>query len=230
MQSNQSNEVVVRVVVMGAAKVGKSSIISRFLNGNYEETYKPTVEGFFCREFKSMDSTRSVRLEIVDTSGSFSFPAMQTLYIASADAFILVYSFMDYDSFKEVKSLRQQLVKEKNDENFPIVIVGNKDDLELTERAFSKAEADLSLDVCSGNHIVVSTKLNQNIKDIFYKTLRECRVEVDAFVTSKVSSRRRSLPALFSGRISENSSSSSSRRNSLVIEEYPEYPERCIIS
>ncbi|XP_071953008.1 ras-related protein Rap-2a-like [Antedon mediterranea] len=219
----------VRVVVMGAAKVGKTSIISRFLNGNFEEKYKPTVEGFFCRDYKSVDNTRTVRLEIVDTSGSFAFPAMQTLYIASADAFILVYSFTDYESFKEVKALRQQLVREKKDENFPIVIVGNKDDIE--EREVSKAEADLSLDVNDGKHIVVSTKLNQNIEDIFFKTLKECNVEVDAFLSPKVSTRRRSLPAIFSGRTSESNSCSSSRRSSLIVEEYTaSKDDRCILS
>jgi RASD family protein 2 len=40
-----------RLVVLGAGKVGKSSIISRFLTGRFVENYRPTVEDLHCRTF-----------------------------------------------------------------------------------------------------------------------------------------------------------------------------------
>jgi len=38
-----------RLVVLGAGRVGKSSIVSRFLHDKYVESYKPTVEDLHCR-------------------------------------------------------------------------------------------------------------------------------------------------------------------------------------
>jgi len=40
-----------RLVVLGAGRVGKSSIVSRFLHGKFVEAYKPTVEDLHCRTF-----------------------------------------------------------------------------------------------------------------------------------------------------------------------------------
>ena len=40
-----------RLVILGAGRVGKSSIVSRLLHGKFVETYKPTVEDLHCRTF-----------------------------------------------------------------------------------------------------------------------------------------------------------------------------------
>ncbi len=51
--------------------------------------------------------------ELLDTSGTMQFPAMQALNIARGDGFVLVYSVTDQDSFEEVKRLREQIVSSR---------------------------------------------------------------------------------------------------------------------
>lgn len=116
-----------KIVMMGAAKVGKSSLISQFLYGTFSTKYKRTVEEMHHGDFSVAGVT--LTLDILDTSGAFEFPAMRALSISSADAFILVYDVNDASTFEEVRSLRDQIHETKGGTAVPIVVVGNKVDL-----------------------------------------------------------------------------------------------------
>ncbi|XP_063790907.1 dexamethasone-induced Ras-related protein 1 isoform X2 [Pseudophryne corroboree] len=68
-----------RMVILGSSKVGKTSIVSRFLSGRFEEQYTPTIEDFH-RKFYSIRG-EVYQLDILDTSGNHPFPAMRRLSI-----------------------------------------------------------------------------------------------------------------------------------------------------
>lgn len=121
-----------KVVVMGAAKVGKTSLISQFLYGTFSEKYKRTIEEMHHAEF-SVTGVH-LTLDILDTSGSYEFPAMRALSISSADAFILVYSVVDASTFEDVRLIRDQIIETKGTTEVPIVVVGNKFDLANDQR------------------------------------------------------------------------------------------------
>lgn len=116
-----------KIVVMGAAKVGKSSIITQFLYGTFSSKYKRTIEEMHHGDF-NVDGVH-LTLDILDTSGAYEFPAMRALSISSADAFILVYDVTDASTFEEARALRDQIHETKCSTNVPIVVVGNKVDL-----------------------------------------------------------------------------------------------------
>lgn len=97
-----------RIVVMGSAKVGKSSIISQFLYDKYLSRYRETVEELHRGEYELPDGA-SLTLDILDTSGAFQFPAMRALSISTAGAFILVYAVDDDETWNEVVRLREQV-------------------------------------------------------------------------------------------------------------------------
>lgn len=90
-----------RIVSLGAAGVGRTALIARFRYDRFEPRHARTVEelhGFEC----DPDGDVRVRLEILDTSGSYEFPAMRALRIRTGDAFALVYSP------EEVRRLRRR--------------------------------------------------------------------------------------------------------------------------
>lgn len=72
-----------RMVILGSTKVGKTAIISRFLNERFDDQYTPTIEDFH-RKFYSIRG-EVYQLDILDTSGNHPFPAMRRLSILTGE-------------------------------------------------------------------------------------------------------------------------------------------------
>lgn len=115
-------------MVLGAGGVGKSSITVQFVQGVYVESYDPTIEDSYRKQIE-VDG-RACDLEILDTAGVAQFTAMRELYIKSGKGFLLVYSVTDENSLKELLALREQVLRIKDSDNVPMVLIGNKCDLE----------------------------------------------------------------------------------------------------
>ncbi|XP_071361001.1 RASD family member 3 [Trachinotus anak] len=118
----------VRLVFLGAAGVGKSALIRRFLHDRFEHKHTRTVEELHVLEYERAGTGRT-RLEILDTSGSYSFPAMRELCIRHSDAFALVYAVDDAGSFEAVRRLRDEILRLRGGKSAPLIVVGNKADL-----------------------------------------------------------------------------------------------------
>lgn len=100
----------------------------QFVQGVYVESYDPTIEDSYRKQIE-IDG-RACDLEILDTAGIAQFTAMRELYIKSGKGFLLVYSVTDENSLKELLSLREQVLRIKDSDNVPMVLIGNKCDLE----------------------------------------------------------------------------------------------------
>ncbi|KAK2140364.1 hypothetical protein LSH36_1379g00021 [Paralvinella palmiformis] len=161
-----------RVVVLGAAGVGKSCLISRFLYNTYRKAYKATVEEFH-QEQVEVNGT-DINLEIIDTAGAYHFPGMRRLAINTANAFILVYGVDDQNSFFEVERFRDEILGLRGAQRgvVPIVIVGNKLDVEPSCRAIGCAEAEITANIEWNNgYIEASAKDDVNVSAIFEELL-----------------------------------------------------------
>ncbi|KAL5019237.1 hypothetical protein ScPMuIL_004959 [Solemya velum] len=126
-----------RLVILGSSKVGKTSIVSRFLNNKFDDKYTPTIEDFHRKIYRIKGEP--YRLDILDTSGNHPFPAMRRLSFITGDLFILVYSIDNRESFDEASHLRRQILECKSQcklnktrhlANIPMIVVGNKCDKE----------------------------------------------------------------------------------------------------
>lgn len=114
--------------MLGAGGVGKSLVTVQFVQGVYVESYDPTIEDSYRKQIE-IDG-RACDLEILDTAGVAQFTAMRELYIKSGKGFLLVYSVTDENSLKELMALREQVARIKDSENVPMVLIGNKCDLD----------------------------------------------------------------------------------------------------
>ncbi|XP_047021823.1 ras-related protein Rap-1 isoform X3 [Helicoverpa zea] len=188
-----NNAVRHKIVVLGAAKVGKSSLISQFLYNTFSPKYKRTIEEMHHGDF-NVSGVR-LTLDILDTSGAYEFPAMRTLSMQSADAFILVYDITDANSFTEVRMLRDQIHETKDSTAVPIVVVGNKVDLAETgarQVEFHTTESVVTVDWENG-FVEASAKDNLNVSQIFKELLVQAKVKYNLSPALR-RRRRQSLP------------------------------------
>lgn len=100
-----------RIVFLGAGRVGKTAILKRFLFNTFAEEYKETVEDLFVRDYNIRGSL--IKVDLLDTAGNLTFPAMRRLSITTAHAFVLVYAITRQESFEEVKRLWTQIQEER---------------------------------------------------------------------------------------------------------------------
>lgn len=76
-------------------------------------------------------------LDVLDTAGQEEYSAMREQYMRTGEGFLLVYSITSRQSFEEIMTFQQQILRVKDKDYFPIIVVGNKCDLE-GERQVSK--------------------------------------------------------------------------------------------
>ncbi|XP_075209478.1 GTP-binding protein Rhes [Echeneis naucrates] len=164
----------VRLVFLGAAGVGKTALILRFLQDTFEPKHRRTVEELHSKEY-DIDGVK-VTVEILDTSGSYSFPAMRKLSIQNSDAFALVYAVDDPESLEAVKSLRDEILEIKEDKYTPIVVVGNKADREEARQVSSEdVLSTVELD-WNNSYLEASAKENANVVEVFKELLQQANL------------------------------------------------------
>lgn len=76
-------------------------------------------------------------LDVLDTAGQEEYSAMREQYMRTGEGFLLVYSISSRQSFEEIMTFQQQILRVKDKDYFPIIVVGNKCDLE-SERQVAK--------------------------------------------------------------------------------------------
>ena len=124
-----------KIVVLGSGGVGKSALTVQFVQGIFVEKYDPTIEDSYRKQVE-VDGQQCM-LEILDTAGTEQFTAMRDLYMKNGQGFVLVYSITAQSTFNDLTDLKEQILRVKDSEEVPMVLVGNKCDLE-DERVVGK--------------------------------------------------------------------------------------------
>ncbi|KAK6280693.1 dexamethasone-induced Ras-related protein 1-like [Coregonus clupeaformis] len=163
-----------RIVVLGAPRVGKTSILRRYLWDGFAEEYQPTSEDFLRKMFHIRGET--YQIDVLDASGERSFPAKRRLSILTGDIFLLVFTLDDRSSFEEVCALRAEILTAKTkllkptgpgqSARVPTVVCANKVDLSPAERKLSRAEVLRALgEDCA--YFETSAKDRTNLEEVF---------------------------------------------------------------
>jgi small GTP-binding protein len=161
-----------KIVVFGAGAVGKSALTIQFVQGYFITDYDPTIEDSYKRVL-AVDG-ENIQLDILDTAGQDDFAPMRTSYMRQGKGFIIVYAIDDRASFEEVEVFHRDLTRTKGTTNVPVVICGNKCDLE-DKRVVSKQESEELAGKLSGIFFETSALANINIENAFKALVKEIK-------------------------------------------------------
>ena len=119
----------------------------------------------YINNFKLSDG-EIVRVQILDTAGAEKFRSLSANYYRKADCCLLVYDITDEYSFNEIKEYFNDRIKELCKKNIPIILLGNKTDLEDKRKVSSEEGANFCLD---NGYIFMETSClkNTNVADAF---------------------------------------------------------------
>jgi len=117
----------VKLVLLGEAAVGKSSVVLRFVSDDFQANKEPTIGAAFLTQ-KCRLEDRVLRYEIWDTAGQERFHSLAPMYYRNAQAAVVVYDITKASSLEKAKSWVKELQRQANP-NIVIALAGNKLDL-----------------------------------------------------------------------------------------------------
>lgn len=163
------SENTIRLACLGGAGVGKTSITVRFTQNNFESEYDPTIEDTYKHEM-NLDGN-PISLVILDTAGQEEYSVMRDTHYQNTDGFLLVYDVTNEASLQGITKYSKKILQIKEAESFPIILCGNKCDLE-GKRKISKEEAEKFANENGFSWLETSAKADINIKEAFEKLVR----------------------------------------------------------
>eukprot|EP00038_Savillea_parva_P029333 m.70425 g.70425 ORF g.70425 m.70425 type:complete len:214 (+) comp8644_c0_seq1:337-978(+) len=128
----QKKQVLLKVVLLGDSGVGKTSMMSNYVNKRFSNQYKATIGADFLTKKIAFDGTVAT-MQIWDTAGQERFRALGVTFFRGADCCVLVFDVTAQSSFDSLDDWRSTFLEQsgcEDPEKFPFVLVGNKIDLE----------------------------------------------------------------------------------------------------
>ncbi|CBJ31636.1 Rab32C, RAB family GTPase [Ectocarpus siliculosus] len=143
MSSAAETSPVIKILVVGDAGVGKTSVIQRFVNDEFSPTHRPTIGvDFFIKEVAlNGDQSESfpgttVRVQLWDIAGQDRARKMNRAYFKGALGALVVYDISRPQTFDSAAKWKQELdanITLPNGSSLPVVLLGNKVDLEVAK-------------------------------------------------------------------------------------------------
>lgn len=149
--------------------MGKSALTIQLVQSHFVDEYDPTIEDSYRKQCVIDDDV--VLLDVLDTAGQEEYSAMREQYMRTGEGFLLVYSVASRMSFEEISSFHQQILRVKDEDEFPMVVVGNKSDLE-GERQVSYEEGLELARKFNCDFIETSAKQRINVEESFFQLVR----------------------------------------------------------
>ncbi|XP_064018933.1 GTP-binding protein Rheb isoform X2 [Pogoniulus pusillus] len=149
---------------------GKSSLTIQFVEGQFVDSYDPTIENTFTKLITV--NGQEYHLQLVDTAGQDEYSIFPQTYSIDINGYILVYSVTSIKSFEVIKVIHGKLLDMVGKVQIPIMLVGNKKDLHM-ERVISYEEGKALAESWNAAFLESSAKENQTAVDVFKRIILE---------------------------------------------------------
>jgi small GTP-binding protein len=155
----------IKVVLVGDTKVGKSCILSRFVQGTFDRNMPATIGAAFLTKVVTT-STGPVRLQLWDTAGQEKFRSLAPMYYRSSHVAALVYDVTSKTSLDGLEDWNAEIA-DKAPHNIKVIVVGNKIDLADDRVVPTAMGSDLAKRLNAVNYIETSAQTGAGINELF---------------------------------------------------------------
>uniref|UniRef100_A0A8D2MZ31 Ras-related protein Rab-7b n=1 Tax=Zonotrichia albicollis TaxID=44394 RepID=A0A8D2MZ31_ZONAL len=154
-----SKKVDLKIIIIGALGVGKTSLLHQYVHKTFYEDYRTTLGASILTKVLPVDST-PLKLQIWDTGGQERFRSMVSTFYKGSDGCMLAFDVTDRESFEALDNWRDDFLEKviPREQDFPMVVLGNKIDLSDRQVRVEQGEQDQQ---CWGHHPCRDLKLGQ---------------------------------------------------------------------
>jgi len=166
-----------KLVLLGESAVGKSSLVLRFVKGQFHEYQESTIGAAFLTQTVCFDDT-TVKFEIWDTAGQERYHSLAPMYYRGSQAAIVVYDITNPESFTRAKNWVKELHRQAS-ANIVIALSGNKADLG-NKRMVEYEEAQGYSEENGLLFMETSAKTAMNVNELFLAIAKKLPKNTDA--------------------------------------------------
>ena len=170
---DQEYEYLFKLLLIGNSSVGKSSLLFRFVENVWDDSFVPTIgvdfvsiKIIFFQKLKTFETNgKKVKLQIWDTAGQERFKNITASYYRGGHGVLIVYDITDRESFENLNSWLIEIEKNAN-KNVYKLLIGNKSDLEEKRKVTFQEGKDFA-ESNGMKFIETSAKTSANVQEAF---------------------------------------------------------------
>ena len=169
---NDSDMESLKIVLIGESGVGKTSIISQFIDQIFQDDQQSTIGGTFSTKTIKCSNGKTLKFEIWDTAGQEKYRSVTKMFYKDADVAILVYDITNKYTFEELQKYWVQQVKDSSPKDIILAIIANKSDL-IEKEQVDEAVARNYANEINALFALISAKNNFGVDDLFIEIAKK---------------------------------------------------------
>lgn len=161
---------IVKITLLGEAAVGKTSLVYRFVQNTFRDSYKSTLGVNLLKKDLRVENFGDVSAQIWDLGGQESFRSLRKLYLEGANAGLCIYDMTNRKTFDKLNDWVESFKEARGEQ--PLLLIGNKADLK-NKIEVEEEEAKSFGEKNNMDFIITSAKTGLNVEEAFKNLIQK---------------------------------------------------------
>ncbi|MFX0033289.1 MAG: Rab family GTPase [Promethearchaeota archaeon] len=166
--TTEEREFVFKITILGDAAVGKTSLINQFVEGAFQEDYKPTLGANIVRKDVDLSEINAqVRLIMWDLAGQEKYNVIRSMYFQGVSGCIIVFDLTRMVTFESIETKWLKDFRKYAKRDAAYILIGNKVDLNDERAVPEERGKELAQKIQASDFIETSAKYGDNVEKAF---------------------------------------------------------------